>query len=404
MYRTKAQTTDSAMGGGSVLSGHASMVGTKYGSLNQDVALVHRIPIPEENGKHILIAAVLDGHGMLGEVAAEEAGRVLVAHIDACIQQEIVKKKKDKAEEGYVRAWGKRRVREMFDTAFQKAHASVLEMYQAAPPRYSFPDGTGMGQTMFELQARDTRASVYMSPSSGARLVEFGTTASVVVMEPGFVAVGHVGDSDVILGSLDGQFLVATELTKPHSGHNVSERYRIGEFLCQDEELLGLAALREDGYLEVSNLGGLSSVALSMTRAVGHYHLQAFGVIPSPEISFYDVEDDTDVCLILATDGVWDAMHPRDAVMCVCTSLASNPPTLDRGSRIAMELCKRCVDMQIKLAGAADNTSAVVLFFSEESFLDAIERDHVSDIHHQRRRIDPSSSIAPEQHTVSYSI
>eukprot|EP00889_Picochlorum_renovo_P003079 jgi/Picre1/30109/NNA_005478.t1 len=187
----------------------------------------------------------------------------------------------------------------MFDTAFQKAHACVLDIYQAAPPKYSFPDGTGMGHHVFELQSRDKRndtSAIYTNPTAGARLVEFGTTASVVILEPGFVAVGHVGDSDVILGSLDGQFLVATELTKPHSGHNISERYRIGEFLCEDEELLGLAALREDGYLEVSNLGGLSSVALGMTRAVGHYHLQAFGVIPSPEISFYDIDDGKDVC------------------------------------------------------------------------------------------------------------
>ncbi|WPT16618.1 Putative protein phosphatase 2C 33 [Picochlorum sp. SENEW3] len=388
-----------------MVSGHASVVGTKYGALNQDVSLVHRIPIPQTD-KHIIIAAVLDGHGMLGEVAAEAAGRELVTHIVACIQEHVIahnKLKKNKDQAGYLRAWGKRRIREMFDTAFQKAHACVLDIYQAAPPKYSFPDGTGMGHHVFELQSRDKRndtAAIYTNPTAGARLVEFGTTASVVVLEPGFVAVGHVGDSDVILGSLDGQFLVATELTKPHSGHNISERYRIGEFLCEDEELLGLAALREDGYLEVSNLGGLSSVALGMTRAVGHYHLQAFGVIPSPEISFYDIDDGKDVCLILATDGVWDAMHPRDAVVFVSSSLASKRSSPDRESRVAMDLCKACVEMQIKAVGAADNTSAAVIFFSGESFMDAVIRHEVSDV----RVVDKKDKEEESPHIPSYVI
>lgn len=390
-----------------MVSGHASVVGTKYGSLNQDVALVHRIPIPHTD-KHIIIAAVLDGHGMLGEVAAEAAGREVVRYIDACIREHVIAQnnnrlKKNKDEAGCLKAWGKRRIREMFDTAFQKAHACVLDIYQAAPPKYSFPDSTGMGHHVFELQSRDQRkntVSIYTNPYAGARLVEFGTTASVVVMEPGFAAVGHVGDSDVILGSLDGQFLVATELTKPHSGHNVSERYRIGEFLCEDEELLGLAALREDGYLEVSNLGGLSSVALGMTRAVGHYHLQAFGVIPSPEISFYDIEDGKDVCLIIATDGVWDAMHPRDAVVFVCGSLASKRPTPDRGSSVAMDLCKTCVEMQIKAVGAADNTSAAVVFFSEESFMDAVTRHEVSDVQVVKKK----AEVEESPHVPSYVI
>lgn len=335
------------------LTGQASVIGTKYGDLNQDAVFLKRITLgashPNSDPPEVILALVLDGHGMLGEVASSAAGEVISSHIESALVE---------SGEASLRDIGRRRIKEIINEAFQKAHAYVLGLYNAAPPEYHFPFGPGETKRCTFTLTKQGSTMVYHHPYAGSRLVEFGTTASLTLVEKGHLVVAHVGDSDIVVGALESGFVVATEMTKPHSGINVSEQFRIGELLGDNEALLQVANLRDDGYLEVTNLGGSnSSVALGMTRAVGHYHLENYGVISRPEIRFYDIRTE-DVCVILATDGVWDAMHPRDAVQFVCEEIISMGKSEETA---ALHLCETCVRMQIESHGTADNTSAVVI-------------------------------------------
>lgn len=287
-----------------------SHVGSKYGSLNQDDVLTTEVRLP--NGNVVLVVLVLDGHGMLGEVAAKAAGMAISEHIEGQLRKLRPKSLRD---------LGSRKIKDVINAAFQKAHDTVIGLYVHAPQEYSFPAPGGMihgeerPQSVFSLGSLEGGVLVYSSPTTGFRLVEFGTTASLALIEPGYVVVGHVGDSDVVVGSVDNHgFVTASGLTKPHTAFSASERFRIAELLTSgdNDDSFDLVNFRDDGYLEVPQLGGLpNSVALGMTRAIGHKWLEEFGVSPRPDIKCYDTEDQ-DVVLILASDGVWDAMHPRD--------------------------------------------------------------------------------------------
>jgi serine/threonine protein phosphatase PrpC len=338
-----------------------SAVGSKYGSLNQDYVVLRRLSLPgarRGTENPVILALVADGHGMLGELAAKVAGECISDHIEEFLMK--------KARGSSLKGLGTRKLKEVINAAFLKAHERVLDLYSSAPAKYSFPDTASLGHNVdetlhFSLEKTKTGAKVYRHPWRGHRLVEFGTTVSLSLIENGFMVVSHVGDSDVVVGSLDVNGLVsANELTRAHTAFVHSERFRIVELLDNEDEFDGYqgVTLRDDGYIEVANLGGVqSSVALSMTRAVGHRHLEEYGVIPRPEIKFYDLVDD-DACIILATDGVWDAMHPRDAALFVLKRVVGNDAVVEN---VVAELCSICVAMQEKLTGLADNTSAVVV-------------------------------------------
>ena len=53
---------------------------------------------------------------------------------------------------------------------------------------------------------------------------------------------------------------------------------------------------------------------LSMTRALGHDLLAHCGVLPTPAVAGLRALPAPAACLILASDGVWDALSPDEAV------------------------------------------------------------------------------------------
>ena len=117
----------------------------------------------------------------------------------------------------------------------------------------------------------------------------------------------------------------------------------------------------EDGYLEVTNLGGISAtVALSMTRALGHLHLEPYGVIAKPDMAFLDLKDD-DFCILLATDGVWDSFSPREATALVCEALVDGASA----DEAMHTLCAEAIDLSNTTNGHSDNTSGILVFFGE---------------------------------------
>lgn len=352
----------------------------------QDDVILRRLSLG--GGSEVHIALVMDGHGMLGEVAARDAGACIADYIES----QLTRKLKPRS----LRDVPARKLKEIINTAFQKAHELVISLYVKAPLQYSFPaPGLLQGlrpQALFNLGKMEGGVPVYLHPGTGPRLVEFGTTASLVITEGDLVVVAHVGDSDVIVGSLDdGGFVTATELTKPHSAFSTSERFRIAELLTADEDkdLADLVNLREDGYLEVPNLGGLAtSVALGMTRAIGHKHLEEFGVIARPDIRFYDT-DAHDVIVLLATDGVWDAMHPRDAALFLMRKVVREGESAEAAVK---DLCDSCVAMQERSLGLADNTSAVLIRL-ESPVLEDTHRGMVATAEGTRTVVGPAEFI-----------
>ena len=228
-----------------------SAVGSKYGVLNQDAVLSRTIVLP--GGNEVIVALVMDGHGMLGEIAAQTTGISINEHLE----EQLTRRLKARS----LRDLGTRKLKEVVNTAFQKAHDRVLDLYADPPQEYNFPlpafaiaEKNNRPTAVFSLENIGGGVPTYSSPYVGNRIVEFGTTVSLALIEKGYMVVAHVGDSDVMVGSLDDHgYVTASPLTKPHSAFLASERFRIAEMLYNDDDdqIMNMVSLREDGYIEV---------------------------------------------------------------------------------------------------------------------------------------------------------
>jgi len=99
-----------------------------------------------------------------------------------------------------------------------------------------------------------------------------------------------------------------------------------------------------------------------MTRALGHRIMQDYGVIPTPTVIVRRLEE-KDVCLIAASDGVWEAMTAREVVVEVTDALADGRDA----NSAAHALCTASVKL-VKACGRhmqPDNTTAALLVFDK---------------------------------------
>lgn len=331
--------------------GHHTAPGNRYGDLNQDFALVqHAFNKDELSGTSIwqqcCVAAVLDGHGMLGEQVARQAGRALVD--DVCARAKangcnLLEQPRDKLAT-YVTG------------AFGRAHQTSLCVYDDPPDAITYPCGTmnKMTYTLYRPNGLPCyRASV---PRAGGcdRLLECGTTCTLALIQGDQLCVANVGDSAAALVSLtDDGDVAARMLTVDHNGMDRQEAARIlGQYGH-------VASISDDrGYLSI-RAGMWAGYELSVTRALGHKHLSEYGVLCEPTVNTMQLQP-ADACLIVASDGVWDVMDPREAANRVMDVISAG------GS--AEEAARQLVQDTIMLAecspgGDTDNTTALVAVF-----------------------------------------
>ena len=348
-----------------VLFGSASLPGARYGKLNQDHIVVGALFSPPQlrafKVPQIYILLVLDGHGMLGELAAQRAGAAIMAGLKRAFGKQALE----------LGCLDRSKIEQIFVDAFRSGHDAALDCYVHPPAYYQYPRGAAK-EKRYSL-ARFDGKTMYVNPLTRPQLVEFGTTATAVVMQGDTMAVAHVGDSMVALGrsmqmetSSSSRF-EATWLTESHSGNNAKERERL-EKQHDDSQERRISFQGEDGYalFNVPN-GGFS---LAMTRALGHRILSASGVSPVPEVTVRKILKE-DVCIIAGTDGLWDGIEPDEAINNACDAYMHG---LD-ADEIARELCAEAVRNVAKEEPGSrpDNTSAALLIFS--SALDECSED-----------------------------
>jgi hypothetical protein len=196
----------------------------------------------------LLIGAVLDGHGLLGESAASAGGlsvvkelRRLITAATACATPTPAPTPAAPANgqpgppSGPTAAAGRDGALErtplhglahaaaaaaatrtleaipeaelcaLVDAAFQTAHASALEIYEDPPRTASYPDSRTGAPAVYCLQSKDG-LHMYGAPqgsrSAGPawRPLECGATCTVALLQGGRLVVGNVGDSSAVLG------------------------------------------------------------------------------------------------------------------------------------------------------------------------------------------------------------
>ena len=97
---------------------------------------------------------------------------------------------------------------------------------------------------------------------------------------------------------------------------------------------------------------------INMSRALGHELLQHYGLIPEPDVTRVELGPET-CCLIMATDGVWDYLSPREAVRLVMEVVEGG----GSAAAAAEALAEDAVQLALDSGDQADNTTAVVFVF-----------------------------------------
>ena len=334
-----------------VLVGSASVPGSRYGALNQDYVITDTMYSKEHlqdlRMPQCYIALVLDGHGMLGEVCAKEAATGIMD----CIKSSLLRTCS-------LKSLSFEKIEEILVNAFHAGHDAAMRPYEEPPRTYSYPK-QAPEERRYTLIRQPSGHAVYSHPISGPRLLEFGTTATAVLVQGRTLAVAHAGDSLVVIGREDGgENYTAEMVTERHSGSHAGERERLEQHTGKKAQIRG-----NDGYITVPCPGGpIGTFSLAMTRALGHKMMYDYGVIPTPTVTVRQLGSQ-DVCVIAASDGVWEGLDATRAVQEVCDSMA-------RGVDAEEAAHQLCIDAVAAVQGTdrfnrPDNTTAARLIFDE---------------------------------------
>jgi serine/threonine protein phosphatase PrpC len=334
-----------------VLVGSATVPGSRYGALNQDYVLTDVMYSEAELRRHNLpqcfIALVLDGHGMLGEVCAQEAADEILRLI-----------KSSKLKTNTLAALGAKEVEKIMIDVFHSGHDAAMKPYDQPPRTYSYPK-QAPEERRYTLTKHHSGHTCYSHPLGGPRLLEFGTTATAVLVQGRTLAVAHAGDSLVVVGREEGEDAYSGEyVTERHSGSHQGERQRLESYTGKKVKIR-----INDGYITVPCPSGpIGTFSLAMTRALGHKMMSDYGVIPTPTVTLRTLGPQ-DVCIIAASDGVWEGLDPEQAVREVCDSMAQGRDANSAAQALCTDAVKQvmAVDRRIR----ADNTTAALIIFDE---------------------------------------
>lgn len=161
-----------------------------------------------------------------------------------------------------------------------------------------------------------------------------GTTAVTAVLVGKRLVVAHCGDSRAVL-SCGASTL---QLSADHKPARDDERGRI--------ESAGGAVV----WAGTWRVGGV----LAVSRSFGNRMLKQF-IIPHPEICDL-LLNERHACLVLASDGLWDAVSNQEAVRLALEHRAEGP-----------EAAARALASEAFVRGSCDNISCVVVFFDFSS-------------------------------------
>ncbi|XP_062094946.1 probable protein phosphatase 2C 65 [Humulus lupulus] len=184
-----------------------------------------------------------------------------------------------------------------------------------------------------------------------------GSTAVTVVKQGDNLIIANLGDSRAILGTRgDRNQLITVPLTVDLKPDIPSEAERIkkckGRVFAADEEPdVCRIWMPED-----------DCPGLAMARAFGDFCLKDYGLISIPDVSYRRLTPN-DQFVVLATDGIWDALTNSEVVKIVGSAKK-------RSSAAKMVVNRAVRSWRCKYPGSrVDDCAVVILFFNDQPSL-----------------------------------
>lgn len=178
-----------------------------------------------------------------------------------------------------------------------------------------------------------------------------GTTAVCCVLGDRSVSVGWVGDSRAVVGDRGGNHV--TDLTTDHRPEMQAEAQRI--------QTSGGLIRRTNGSGPMRVYGGEGgAVGLMLTRSLGDTEMHHYGVSAEAQTVTHFLVD-SDECLLMGSDGVFDAMQNADALRVVGEKVKTLKSAGTASAGAAAEAIVGRAAAWWRARSGSDNITAVVV-------------------------------------------
>jgi len=197
---------------------------------------------------------------------------------------------------------------------------------------------------------------------SQSRNDQSGTTATVAFITKDYVVLASLGDSRAVLSTKKESKLGAMQLTKDHVASDPVEKAEVES--------------RGGKVIEVNGLDRVDGT-LAVTRSLGDSRLSGF-LSQTPDVMPFTRKAVLEMCgelkedkrlpcfLILASDGLWDAMENKEAVDLVVDTIEKQ---IENGSRnsthTVLQRASEALVHEAYVRGSSDNIGVCVISLSE---------------------------------------
>ncbi|KAI8919612.1 phosphatase 2C-like domain-containing protein [Entophlyctis helioformis] len=220
----------------------------------QDELLIRLDLAKTPDGRPVHLFGVFDGHGSEGHKAAAAVKKAFPTIVKSLLSK-ILSNPTEGLKEAYI-----------------QVHENLLE---------------------------DSSIDAYMS----------GTTAVVALLIENQLLVSHVGDSRLIKISEENGVYTGQQITLDHTCDVTTEYERVKATGARVEQLQTGETV--DGPLRIFK-GSLPYPGIVVTRSLGDSVATRLGVLHEPAVQTLALEPQ-DRCIVLATDGLWDALSVKEA-------------------------------------------------------------------------------------------
>ena len=357
-----------------------SHVGTRHGDCNQDR------PFYGYTADGMLVAAVFDGHGLLGETAASACvnemerllatGRNSGASSSTSTSTSSSPPPPPTTPVELTRAAVYSDPHSVCTALFSQLQLAVERAHDAAPSSYSYT--SGQTTLNFELdvtaggnaEAASALGPMYVCPEMDylpPRPVDFGCTAVVAFVggannaastteSSEEVIVAAAGDASAIIcrqnvpGCEDRDGFAVDVPCVKHTASEPMEQDRI------ERDFPGEAYFTPDGYLAPTD-PLLSQYETQITRSIGHRLLRAAGITSDPEVHRVSVGRGQGHSLLLCSDGITDELAP-EGILDRLVAVAGDAKDAAQG------ICKDAQDFCMD-EDKIDDCTAVVVYWGQ---------------------------------------
>ncbi|KAJ1699839.1 hypothetical protein LUZ63_008351 [Rhynchospora breviuscula] len=188
-----------------------------------------------------------------------------------------------------------------------------------------------------------------------------GSTAVTLVKQGHDLIIGNIGDSRAVLGTRDDDnHLIAVQLTVDLKPNLPREAERIQK--CKGR----VFALQDEPDVSRVWLPNNDAPGLAMARAFGDFCLKDYGLISVPDVSYRRLTE-RDEFVILATDGIWDALSNKEAV-----DIVASAPSRSTAARALVDCAVR--SWRLKYPTSKVDDCAVVCLFLNNAPSEKLEK------------------------------